>query len=287
MKLFKDHKLQESFERHGYVVFDLLDAPEIDHLLSVHRTFANRLQGDFAATLMISDLQYRRAVHEEIKSVVQKKIERILTDYRPCSCGFVIKKAMSPDSELQFHQDWSFVDEACDISVGIWCPLMDVGQQNGCLRVVPGSHKLNTKPRAQVTPLPYRKLFSTIHPKYITQIPMTAGQVLLQNQRLFHGSASNLSASERVAVYGVLVPANTPLRFYYQDLQSHPDKLEVFEVDDSFYMTYVPGRFEVDGDSVTRYVPGPRPAGFKSLGFIDYEFEHITSERLESAVSLM
>jgi len=110
---------------------------------------------------------------------------------------------------------------------------------------------------------------------------MKAGQAILQSQQLFHGSGSNLSPYERVAAYGVLVPTVSTLLFYYQDLQNHPEKLEVFEVDDDFYVRYVPGRFKVDDESVTRYVPGTRPVELKSLGFIDYEFEPITEERLQ------
>ena len=280
--IFKDAELQKLFDRDGYVVVNFLDESEIKHLLNVHHSFENYLQGDFAATLMIPDEQYRKTVHQEVKSIFNDKIARIVFDHKLCSCGYVVKKAMSPDSELQIHQDLSFVDETRFTSLGVWCPLVDVNEQNGCLRIVPGSHRLNTKPRGQVTPIPYRNLFSTIDPKYLTHVPLKAGQAILQSQQLFHGSGGNLSAYERVAAYGVLVPTVSTILFYYQDLQNHPETLEVFEVDEDFYVRYVPGRFKVDAQSVTRYVPGTRPAGLKSLGFINYEFEPITKERLEA-----
>ena len=285
-RIFKEAGLQKLFDRDGYVVVDFLDEKEIDHLLHVHHTFGNCLQGDFAASLLIHDEQYRKIVHQEVKSIFDEKIQQILVDHRFCSCGYVIKKALSPESELQIHQDWSFVDEVRFTSLGVWCPLVDVNKQNGCLRVVAGSHRLNTKPRGQVTPIPYRNLFSTIDLKYLTHIPMKAGQAMLQSQQLFHGSVSNLSAYERVAAYGVLVPTVATLLFYYQDLQNYPEKLEVFEVDEDFYVRYVPGTFKVDNESVTRYVPGTRPVGLKSLGLIDYEFEPITAERLQQNCSL-
>ena len=60
----------------------------------------------------------------------------------------------------------------------------------------------------------------------------------------------------------------------------------MFEVDEDFYVRYVPGTFKVDNESVTRYVPGTRPVGLKSLGLIDYEFEPITAERLQQNCSL-
>jgi len=279
--MFKNSQLQKIFDRQGYVVIDFLDAREVENLLSLHRTHRNHLQGNFDASLMVADLEYRATVHREVESVFRGKINKLLTAIRPCACGFVVKKAMSPDSELQFHQDMSFVDERSQVSLGIWCPLVDVSQRNGCLRVVSGSHRLNSKPRAQVTPRPYKELFSSLDAKFITEVPMRAGQAFVQYQQLFHGSASNVSSSERVAAYAVLVPKNAKLRFYYQDVINKPDKLEVFEVNDRFYLTYVPGRFEIDDSSVTRYVPGTRPLGFKRLEVIDYAFEPLTKERLE------
>src|SRR5256885_11268191 len=179
--IFKNAELQKLFDRDGYVLVDFLDESEIKHLLNVHHSFKNYLQGDFAASLMIPDEQYRKTVHQEVKSIFNDKLARIIFDHKLCSCGYVIKKAMSPDSELQIHQDLSFVDELRFTSLGVWCPLVDVNEQNGCLRIAPGSHRLNTKPRGQVTPMPYRNLFSTIDPKYLTHIPMKAGQAILQS----------------------------------------------------------------------------------------------------------
>lgn len=285
-RIFKDAGLQELFDRDGYVMVDFLDEREVNHLLHVHHSFGDCLQGDFAASLMVPEEQYRKTVHQEVTDIFNEKIAQILVGHRLCSGGYVRKTAMSPESELQIHQDWSFVDEGRFTSLGIWCPLVDVNEQNGCLRLLAGSQRLNTKARGQVTPIPYRNLFSTIDLKYITHIPMKAGQAILQSQQLFHGSCSNLSTHERVAAYAVLVPTDATLLFYYHDLQNRPDKLEVFEVDDDFYARYVPGSFYVDNESVTRYVPGTRPVGLKSLGLIDYEFEPITQERLQRTLSL-
>lgn len=280
-QMFKNSHFQEIFDRQGYVILDFLEPRETEHLLRLHRTLRNHLKRNFDASLMVADFEYRVIVHREIENIFRKKIDLFFSNLITCACGFVVKKAMSPDSELQFHQDMSFIDESSHASVAIWCPLVDVSQRNGGLRVVAGSHKLNCKPRAQVTPAPYRELFSSLDAKFITEVPMKAGQAIAYYHKLFHGSASNLSLADRVAAYAVMVPRDSKLRFYYQDVVNNPDKLELFEVDNRFYLTYVPGRFEIDGGSVTRYVPAIRPVGVRRLGMIDYEFEPLTNERLE------
>jgi hypothetical protein len=280
-QMFKNSHFQEIFDRQGYVIFEFLEPRETEHLLRLHRTLRNNLKRNFDASLMVADLEYRVTVHREIENIFRTKIDLFFSNLITCACGFVVKKAMSPDSELQFHQDMSFIDESSHASMAIWCPLVDVSQRNGGLRVVAGSHKLNRKPRAQVTPAPYRELFSSLDAKFITEVPMKTGQAIVYSHQLFHGSASNLSLTDRIAAYAVMVPHDSRLRFYYQDIVNKPDELEVFEVNDGFYLTYVPGRFEIERGSVTRYVPGVRPVGFRRLGVIDFEFELLTRERLE------
>lgn len=267
--MFKEELQQQQFDQDGYLVMDFLSASEVGQLHRLHRRFENRLTGPFDASIMSRDLIYRQIIDEDIKQVFAAKLNSTLKDYRLCSSGYAVKKASNATSELPIHQDWSFVDETRFESLGIWCPLTDVGKRNGCLRVVRGSHRLNTKPRGMTTPTAYRELFSSIDDAYFTYLEMRAGQALLFSQRLFHGSQSNLKDQDRVAAYGILIPAESVLWFHFQDLENNPEKLEVFQVEDSFLTKYFPGA-SLDDESL----------GARSLGLIDYEFEPITREQL-------
>jgi hypothetical protein len=205
---------------------------------------------------MSRDLTYRHTINEDIKRVFAAKLDSTLPNYRLCSTGYAVKEASNATSELPIHQDWSFVDETRFESLGIWCPLTDVG-------------KRNTKPRGMTTPTAYRELFSSIDDAYFTYLEMLAGQALLFSQRLFHGSQSNLNDQDRVAAYGILIPAESVLWFHFQDLENNPEKLEVFQVEDSFLTKYFPGA-SLEDESL----------GARSLGLIDYEFEPITRDQL-------
>ena len=262
---FKNELLSEAFERNGYVIVDCLDASELQRLLALHKSFVSTLKGDFCASIMSPNKKYRRKVDLEIKKVFRNKVSDIFSDWFLSSCGYVIKKACSPKSELPIHQDWSFVDEEKYSSIGLWCPLIDVDEQNGCIRLLKGSHKLNTKPRGQTTPQAYKNLFASLDRSAFTNIRMKAGQLLFQSHRLFHGSNSNMSPIERPAAYGILMPKGSKPKFYYQDLEVYPNKLEEFDVDHRFF---------------TSYVPGTRPVGYKSRGFINYEFDPIMTDQI-------
>ncbi len=282
--IFRDAGLQKLFERDGYVLVDFLDGAEIARLLDLHRKFRNFLRRDFDASYFAPEGDYRRAVHLEVGRVFGGRLARFLDfDHKVCSCGYVVKKAASRRSELPFHQDLSFADEARFDSLTVWCPLVDVDERSGCLSFVAGSHELNRKPRGQGMPRPYRELFSNIDPRLVTPMPMKAGQAIFQSLRLFHGSGSNLLRAERVATYANVVQKDAPLLFYFHDLRNDPKRLEVFEVGDDFYVSYVPGTFARDVKVGTRFLPAARPDGVKSLGFIDYEFEPITEESLRGS----
>jgi hypothetical protein len=267
--IFTNMLQQEQFDRDGYLVVDFLSVDEVEQLLHLHNRFEQCLMASFDASMMSRDLNYRQTVDAEIKEIFSVKLSSTLRDYRLCSCGYAVKKAQHDTNELPIHQDWSFVDETRFESLGIWCPLIDVGRGNGCLRVVRGSHRLNGKPRGMTTPPAYKELFSSIDDRCFTYVTMRAGQAILFSQRLFHGSTSNGHEQDRVAAYGILVPIESELLFHFQDLANNPDKLEVFHVSDNFLTKYFPGA-PLDDESL----------GARRLGLIDYEFEPITREQL-------
>ena len=182
--IFKEELQQQQFDQDGYLVIDFLSAGEVGQLHRLHQRFENRLTGPFDASIMSRDLTYRQIIDEDIKQVFAAKLNSTLKDYRLCSSGYAVKKASNATSELPIHQDWSFVDETRFESLGIWCPLTDVGKRNGCLRVVRGSHRLNTKPRDDNANR-IQELFSSIDDAYFTYLEMRAGQALLFSQRLF------------------------------------------------------------------------------------------------------
>ncbi len=257
---------QSELERNGYAIVNLLDCSEVQQLLELYHSVAHIFAGmGFAVSLMSHDLNYRQRLNQQIKSIFQSKLSSLFPAYRLCFGSLIVKHPNLATSEVQMHQDWSFVDETQFASYGIWCPLVDVTPQNGCLSVVRGSHRLNRKPRGLMNDFPYWHLLSTLQKDYLTELPMQAGQALVYDSRLFHCSPINQSQSDRVVAAGLMIPHSTSLRYYHRDFAVTPPQLEVFEVDDGFY---------------TRLILGTRPQGLIPLESVGCEFDPISLDQL-------
>lgn len=256
---FHDPVLDADFERDGYaIVPGLLDARDTAHLLDVFRASDDPIQRlPFASTLQSADLSFRAAIDREIKSVVWPKLQPLLNGYRYCFANFASKgpqpNVAETAGEVGLHQDIAFVDESRYEALGLWCPMTDVDEVNGCLLVVPGSQRLNPGPRGPGTGFPYHELLPLFRRK-LRPLPMAAGTAVLFSQKLFHASQPNRSATTRVAVGGLFAPIDAQLYCYYPD-PSSARRMEVFEIDDLFY---------------TRYTYRSRPEGVPRVGAIRY-----------------
>ncbi len=99
-----------------------------------------------------------------------------------------------------WHQDYPVIQDSEDALI-YWIPLRDVGEENGCLHIAPGSHRLGVLPQ-----LPQREedaVSATIPDDSILnqfphiRIPMLSGDVLVFNTLMLHASGSNRSNNPR------------------------------------------------------------------------------------------
>jgi ectoine hydroxylase-related dioxygenase (phytanoyl-CoA dioxygenase family) len=205
-------------------------------------------------------------MHEHVLAEMEAPAHALLKGYRLCSGGFITKQPGKEQGVVELHQDPTMVDDTRFIALGIWCPLVDVDLRNGCLRVVPGSHRINRRPReAMVIDFPYTDLLSCIEDKYLADIPMKAGQAFVYTQTLFHSSLPNYSDRERLVAGALAIPDGSRLQVYLRDKERHPELLAGYEVSADFYRTYCLG--SVPEDSLR-------------IGFVDDNCEPMSEERL-------
>jgi len=261
--------LVRELEQNGYAVIDFLNESEVQSLLNFDQE--NFPPRDLVTTGMsfsagTSELSYRRAITQQVKEIFAPKLTELFPESRVLLCNLVRKQPDKLHSEMPLHQDPSLVDEVVLTAYGVWCPLIDVDEQNGCLQVVKKSHVLTSKirPFFVFEGFPYsQEILSLMEKQYLTSIPMRAGQAVIYDKRLFHGSLRNSTAVERVVAICSVVPEEILSHFCYRDSTS--SKIELFEVEDEFY---------------DRYIVGQKPEGVKSLGIFDYEVEPLTPEIL-------
>lgn len=252
---FRDPGIETSFRRDGFVILDLLGAGDVDRLEATYASCAARHENGFTPTVLLDDLELRARIHRAVARVFEARILPVLDGYRIVVGSFAVKQADCDFSGVGLHQDLTFVDETENGQAGIsvWCPLVEVGEENGCLRVAIGSHVLNSRLREPCS-LPYPDLIDLIENELMTYLPMRPGQALLMDNRLFHGSPANRGNHPRVVAAGVAVPRESRLLYCHRDLQGDPSLLEVWEVPDDFYLRHGIGRRPREGRRIATVV---------------------------------
>lgn len=206
----RDADLADRLAVDGFCTVPMLDAEAVRGLAVLFDTLFDRPRQGFLSSVL-QPPAIRRAAHDAILPFVAEALAAHVRDFRIALCSFVARYPGSDQSDLPLHQDWSFVDERTARSVSIWIPLQAVDAANGCLTVVPGSHRHDQPPRAIGSGFRYRSLEPMLRADHLVDVPMASGEAAFFDHRLIHGSRSNAGATPRLAVGAVLVPRGARL----------------------------------------------------------------------------
>ena len=103
---------------------------------------------------------------------------------------------------VSFHQDAKYIGLEPHNWVTVWVAVTDANEQNGCMRMLPSSHKENLKTHEQK----FDQNNLLTRGQTITNIPMDktkpiilkAGQISLHHPLIIHGSGLNKSNDRRI-----------------------------------------------------------------------------------------
>lgn len=114
----------------------------------------------------------------------------------------LVSKEPKDDGICHWHQDDAFYqdDSESRTRMSVWIPLQNTSVEQGCLEVIPGSHKRGLQPwskREWGTCV--RGIDSEIDLDERVYCPLNAGSMLLFSALLYHGSAGNRTDSLRRA----------------------------------------------------------------------------------------
>ena len=206
----RDPVLADHFAAFGFCTLPLIDGEASDALRRVFDTMFGGGGEGFLSTVM-QPAALRRAAHDQIVPHVASALGRHLSNHRIAMCSFVARYPGSDQSDLPLHQDWSFVDERFARSMSVWIPLQAVDRTNGCMTIVPASHRHDQPARGIGSGFRYRELEPHLRARHLVDQPLARGEAILFEHRLIHGSRSNLGIDLRLAVGIVLVPSHVPL----------------------------------------------------------------------------
>ena len=171
---------------------------------------------------------YNTKVDLVFQEIYKESIETHFENHQIGGGAFLIKGTGS-ESHSSLHQDWNVVDESKYKSAAIFCPIVDVDEQNGCLQVIKGSHKWFKNIRSFHTPTPFFN-FDQVE-KGLLAFPAKAGDAIVFRHNLIHGSKPNLTQEIRVAAMVSIASKAAQYLHYMKD----GVEFKVLKADNDFY----------------------------------------------------
>jgi ectoine hydroxylase-related dioxygenase (phytanoyl-CoA dioxygenase family) len=212
--------LREAYEREGYVVFrGIVPSECIDDLLAKFLSLTNKLSGSTycgahdpaLSSRLFDDHVLQSTVYDAVRKpewlVKFSKTPSLVAAVRSLAGGQIglfskIPFRIDVPREIKelavWHQDHFYVKGNTSI-VTAWIPMQDTNYLNGCLSVMPGSHKLGPVEH-DVTVLAKRHFPSAHLDREIRLVEMKKGDVLLAHSCLLHSGNINLSDAPRYSV---------------------------------------------------------------------------------------
>lgn len=235
-----DPDQQSHLEEFGYVIIDLLTDDQVSELRALADDCFALPDHGFQASNVAHNFEYRQAVQDTVGPVLSRYSEPALDNYISVN-AFAIHKFPGDDTGFLVHQDWNVVDENRYRGINLWCPLVDTLATNGGLVVLPGSHLKVEAVRCDPDfPTWYTAPGFQVRWDEMVPLDIRAGQAVIFDHALVHGSLPNTTDEVRVAVALVMAPSEAQLlHWHLPDLDS--DELEIMAIDKAFYCSFKAG----------------------------------------------
>ena len=234
--IFRDTEIQQQFDIDGYVLFDFITEEQAKAIGEKFYQLHDTIPAGFYADAFSPDDELKREIFEHTEAIIQPTFDRFFKDYKKLGSTFLCK-GVGLEGNVNVHQDWMTVDENKYYTGTIWIPVQDTNEENGALRVIPGSHTFFDSYRSNNIPVSYYGSEKLLWENMLT-INMKAGQALVINHAIIHGSSPNLSAKERLVIAYGITCKDAKLQFYHMEPKSNDNFIEKFDMPDDFFLKY-------------------------------------------------
>ncbi|GIP40248.1 ectoine hydroxylase [Paenibacillus sp. J31TS4] len=171
---------------------------------------------------MLTDTTKQFAQDERILNLIEDIVKPGISIF---SSKLLTKLPHSP-SICHWHQDDAYYAEVVnsDTRMSIWVPLQDTNERNGCLWVVPGSHKQGLLPYSVQPEGTCRRALAEqqLDLSKAEPVPMQAGSMLLFHALTWHSSRGNETDHARRAFIVSYQEATVPIGRGKQHLVLRP-----------------------------------------------------------------
>lgn len=226
-----NHEKDAELAKEGYTIFPCLAANDIKNLQDYYFQFQKEQPNHFYATAHSPDYNFRKQTSDYIKKIVEPLLKNTLFNYRLLGGSYVVKPA-NGKGILQAHQDWNLVDETQARSYNLWIPLVDVTFENGSVCVLPQSHAKQMTYRGPGIPSQFKNIEQELW-KDLTTLNMKAGEALLYDHALLHGSPPNNTKTERLGIVIGIINEDVKMLIY----GNNNGNIKSYACDENFFLT--------------------------------------------------
>jgi len=195
--------LKSQFEEDGYFsplrLFDKSTALSYREILKTVEQKTGSLNYRYKIHTVV-EMAYKLATNKELLDSVEALLGPNILLY---NTSFVIKEPNSK-AHISWHQDltyWGFND---DKQVAAWIALSDATEENGCMHMIPGSHKGGQLPHRTTKDsnnlLHHGQTIEGVSEEQSRCIPLKAGEASLHQGWTMHTSYPNKSDDRRIGL---------------------------------------------------------------------------------------
>lgn len=230
ISILNDPQSDKKLSDLGYAIFPLLSEKEIKAISDYYFANETKTPDHFYSSTHSKDLDFRKRSSDFIKRTVSPLLLPVLKNYKVLGGAFVVKPA-NGKGMLEPHQDWNIVDEEKYRSYNLWIPLVDVNVENGAVFVQNESHRKIKTYRGPGIPSAFNGIeslvWTNLHP-----LPMKAGQALLYDHALIHGSPNNTTNMIRIGIVVGIIPEKADMQLYF----GSDGEIKSYKADEFYFM---------------------------------------------------
>lgn len=115
-------------------------------------------------------------------------------------------KTAEMSAHLDWHQDSAYDKDPEHDKFCFWVAITDSVRDNGCLRIIPGSHSLGLVPHIPSRTLEYDKEVETLDEGPALDVEMEPGDMVVLHRHVMHASWPNASGRLRMGLIAGFMP---------------------------------------------------------------------------------
>lgn len=212
---FISEELRQNINNLGYSIIPLLNKEEVENFRKLYQEIAS-VEKSKDAKLFVSsrDCSFDESIilSDKIRDVIAPKLEEIASNIDIYGGAFIVKP-QDFLNEFSLHQDFTLAEREKNQMLAIWIALQDTTEENGAFFLIEKSHLL---PQNYISASynNFKILRKEIDSEFIKTMNLKAGQAIIFNENMFHGSFSNKSTNPRIAITARISDKGAPFVYY-------------------------------------------------------------------------